>query len=194
MQRILESDPDCTRPIFVDGGAAFGYYSILAMRASRCRQVQAFNPRPKFAYAMRQNVEDSMYNLHLSTTNMCINRVALLSADSTMQMAYGYGGRIGKSGSEAVQVPVTSLDNFFQDHIPAHKKVLMVKLDVEGQELNVMMGARKLLQGCRVKHWVIGIHTKKGAESIERVLKENGYTIIATNDDQQPNGLVMASC
>lgn len=196
MQAIFESDPNCTRPIFVDGGAAFGYYSVLAMRQSHCREVQAFNPHPKFAYAMRQNVEDNIQDLHLSAAKVCINRVALSGADSTMQMPYGYGGSIGKLGPETVQVPVTSLDIFFRKHIPADKKVLMVKLDIEGEELNAMAGARALLRGCRVKHWVIGIHRKTFVEPIVSLLKENGYRITAgeTQVPGQPNGLVMASC
>ena len=52
IQQALQSDPRCERPLFVDAGAAFGYYSLRALQSS-CRVVHAFNPHPIFAGFMR---------------------------------------------------------------------------------------------------------------------------------------------
>ena len=52
IQQALLTDPHCRRPLFVDAGAAFGYYSLRALQTS-CRVVHAFNPHPVFAGFMR---------------------------------------------------------------------------------------------------------------------------------------------
>uniref|UniRef100_A0A7S4V5B2 Uncharacterized protein n=1 Tax=Alexandrium monilatum TaxID=311494 RepID=A0A7S4V5B2_9DINO len=78
IQRILDSDPNCSYPVFVDGGAAFGYYSLLAAQKHPCREVQAFNPHPMFAYAMRLNLEDNARAHRIDPSRVCINRLVPL--------------------------------------------------------------------------------------------------------------------
>lgn len=204
IQRILDSDPNCTYPVFVDGGAAFGYYSLLAAQKHACREVQAFNPHPQFAYAMRLNVQDNARAGLLDPRRVCANRAALSHRPRSLRLAAGYGGRLfngsrgggGAGGPPGVEVPVTSLDAFFEAHVPLEKRVILVKLDIEGEEANTLRGATRLLEGCRVKNWVISLHNHRHWSTVLRVLRRHRYRITFSEFEVagQPNGMVAAEC
>jgi len=195
MERAFKSDPNCTRPVFIDVGAAFGYYSLLAAVSKPCLQVQAFNPHPRFAEVMKLNVEDNIKSELLKSPNICINMAALSDTEGTTYMSFGYGGRIGHTrSSKTVKVPMTTLDAFVEKNVPRDTQILLVKLDVEGQEANVMKGAAKILQGCRVKFWTIGIHSNHLLQPVVDALKDNGYKITKASANGWPNGQVTAEC
>jgi FkbM family methyltransferase len=197
MTAAFNGDPNCEYPIFIDGGAAFGFYSLLAQRLQSCRKVHAFNPHPRFAFAMGLNLQDNDAGGRINSDSACINRKALAKANGNVQFNFGYGGGIGVGDkSKAVTVPMVNLDSFFDDNVPPDMRVIMVKLDVEGQELEVMKGATKLLKGCRVKHWAIGIHKDHLLDPVKEILLQSGYTIDRANKmvAGQPNGEVLAHC
>jgi FkbM family methyltransferase len=197
MRKAFNSDPNCEYPLFIDGGAAFGYYSLLAMRLHSCRKVHAFNPHPRFAFAMGLNLQDNTKAQRIDSSSACINKLALAKGKGSVQFNFGYGGGIGVgSHSNAVTVPMTDLDGFFDEYVPHGMRVILIKLDVESQELEVMKGATRVLQGCRVKHWAIGIHRDFLLEPVMQILKKSGYTIdsAAKMVAGQPNGEVFAHC
>merc|ERR1712232_581857 len=213
MRSIFQSDPHCEWPIFVDGGAAFGYYSIMALqedRGNRCRQVHAFNPHAKFAASMRLNLEDNAERLGLDITSntkqrVCINQVALdaKTHDERKMFGFGYENGLGR-GVEQMSVRVASLDSFFAQWIDSgqldldqeKRKVLLVKFDIEAAELEALRGSQELLKNCRVKNWVIGIHDEDFVRPITELLVSNGYNIsqAVAFVRGQPNGEVVASC
>ena len=193
IEKAFNSDPNCTRALFIDGGAAFGYYSILASVRNPCREVQAFNPHPRFAEVMKLNVQDNVKSGVLTSPRICINKVALSSEEGMANIDFGYGEHISRAN---VPVSMTSLDAFVENNVPGDKKILLVKLDVEGQEANVMKGAAKLLRGCRVKFWSIGIHGAHLLKPVVDALEDNGYAITSAVAvvEGQPNGQVTAEC
>ena len=76
IREVLQSDPRCTRPLFLDLGAAFGYYSL---QSDSCRVVHAFNPHPIFASFMRLNVRDNLKRRSILNQQVCVNELALAS-------------------------------------------------------------------------------------------------------------------
>lgn len=193
IEDVFQSDPKCTRPIFIDGGAAFGYYSLLASVHNPCREVQAFNPHPQFAESMKHNILDNVKSKVLKAPKICINRLALARKEGKGMIDFGYAGHLESLGRKPVAVQITSLDAFAEKHLPSNKQILMVKLDIEGQEVGALQGATKLLQGCRVKHWAIGIHRNQ-TDPVVAILKRNGYQIVSSSGHGQPNDEVLAKC
>jgi len=195
LQEAVASDPHCSRPLFVDAGAAFGYYSLRALQQP-CRSVHAFNPHPKFAGVMKLNVEDNLRQHSLVNDKVCINQVALSNQSGSVNFTFGYGSGIGRGGSDMTEVPMTTLDEFFTKSIDPSVQVIAVKMDVEAQEVNVMNGATQLLKNCRVKHWSIGIHIPRYKAIVEDIMQRNGYTVLQNTDKRQDHGNVevLASC
>mmetsp|Transcript_82433 Transcript_82433/g.150886 ORF Transcript_82433/g.150886 Transcript_82433/m.150886 type:complete len:147 (+) Transcript_82433:33-473(+) len=146
---------------------------------------------------MRLNIEDNLKSEKISD-KVCINRWALSDHEGKAQFGFGMGGGMtGGYGGEPVEVNVTTLDAFFAQYIDPKKKVLLVKLDVQGEELKVLRGARELLKGCRVKNWVIGVHEGVSSHKVANILKRNGYQIVSLVRKSGPKQLddeVVARC
>lgn len=194
MRKAFASDPTCDRPVFMDVGMAFGYYSIRALQ-SPCRHVHAFNPHPRFLDAAKSNVEDNLKAGSLVNSRICINQVAVSDHRGTVNFAFGYDKGITRNGLAGVQVPMMSLDDYVASFIPNSTQILMVKLDVEGEEVRAMKGAAQLLKDCRVKYWAIGIHNPGYVKPIVGMLEQHGYTIEAAGAcPGQPNWEILAHC
>eukprot|EP01012_Entosiphon_sulcatum_P025262 TRINITY_DN3057_c0_g1_i2.p1 TRINITY_DN3057_c0_g1~~TRINITY_DN3057_c0_g1_i2.p1 ORF type:complete len:323 (+),score=47.57 TRINITY_DN3057_c0_g1_i2:1401-2369(+) len=171
--------------VFLDCGAALGYYSLLARRLSPEIEIHAFNPHPKFVDRMRQNMElNGFSDIH-------IHQVAI--ADRPMHgikiTSAGFGGRIqpNKNGS----IDTTTLNEFLPT-LKGWKRILLVKADIEGFELKMLEAATDLFGV--VQNWVIAIHQTR--QECGKVLRRNGYTLIHEDPERvpgEPNGVLVAT-
>lgn len=134
--------------VFVDVGANVGGYSLRA--ASRGMEVHSFEPIPQNAQILRRNAEIN----HLT---LDIQEVALGSSEGEVRLsAGGASSRVTEGGG--IEVPLRTLDSF---GLP---RVDVLKVDVEGYELEVLRGAERTISRCRpammveMHHWI-------GAES-----------------------------
>ncbi len=153
---ILEKEPGTvawietfqTGEVFYDIGANIGVYSLLA--AKRGCVVVAFEPHPGSAAGLRGNVAASGLDVR-------IEEVALSSV-SAVQKFYVRSGRPGSSGSQvgaprdesgqafqhegSYQLLTSRLDDVWGNgtSMPDH-----IKIDVDGQELRILYGARDTL-------------------------------------------------
>jgi FkbM family methyltransferase len=147
--------------VFVDVGANVGAYSLRA--ASRGMEVHSFEPVPQNVQVLRRNSE-------INNLTLDIEEVALGSSEGTTRLApSGASSRITKAGG--IEVPLRTLDSF---NLP---RLDLLKVDVEGYELEVLRGAGDTLARCHpammveMHHWV-------GAESeaaIFEMLSRLGY-------------------
>jgi FkbM family methyltransferase len=147
--------------IFVDIGANFGGYSVRA--AAWDMKVYAFEPNPENVKIMEKNIE--------------INHVAVnlfpFAIGATVGMARmspnGGFSRINPDGS--IEVEMRTLDSF---DLPGAD---LLKIDVEGYELEVLKGAKKTLEKFH-PFIVIEMHYWAGARSeaeLFQILSELGY-------------------
>jgi FkbM family methyltransferase len=147
--------------VFVDVGANVGAYSVRA--ASGGMKVYAFEPNPETVKVLKRNAEINHVSIDLL-------EYALGSADGNAKMSpNGALSRISADG--AIEVPLRTLDSF---DLP---RVDLLKVDVEGYELEVLKGARKTLARCHPTVFV-EMHDWLAAEdeaSLFNILLENGY-------------------
>jgi FkbM family methyltransferase len=130
---------------FIDVGANIGLMSLLASRLiGQKGKVYAFEPEPATFTILERNIEINRI------TNVRTFRIALGSA-STTEIIYSNLARSRESASlikpqsnsEGVPIQVETLDKFITTNHVAD--VRMMKIDVEGWELEVLRGARQLL-------------------------------------------------
>ena len=137
--------------IFLDLGAHQGLYTLLASKkVGPSGQVFAFEPSPRELRRLR-------WNLFLNRCrNVCVVPFALGNIEDTVELFVCLGRETGCNSlrppavSEPVgkvQVPITTLDRYLERTRIC--KVDFVKIDVEGAELEVLKGARRLLSDCR---------------------------------------------
>lgn len=169
---------------FVDVGANIGYYSLLAVKKlSRSGKVIAFEPRPDIFNWLEKNLSGS--------DNVEIHSVAVSneSGKATLNIPKGSEENEGiatlsKSVDSIVsyQVKTARLDEFINTTID------VLKIDVEGHEYYVLLGAAQLLEKKLIQNIVFEEHDENNSLVIPLLLKYE-YSIYSIGWDV--NGVIL---
>lgn len=133
----------------IDVGAHVGYYTLLAARlAGNAGLVYAFEPEPQNHELLVQNVDLNGYTNVIPISKVVSNEpgtatLFLTSFDSGRHSTYQSNIR----DTESIQVPSTTIDQFFESI--ESPQIDLIKIDVEGAELDVLLGMEQLLNGPR---------------------------------------------
>lgn len=135
--------------IFVDAGANIGLFSIFLSRRTQFNPhfaVMAFEPHPDTFERLNRNLTPlgaQAHNIALSDFEGELNFVdgAVSHVFTTIEKANYYNLK-----SEVFKVPARRLDCF-----DLHGKRIMLKIDVEGQELQILQGAKNLFESNTVR-------------------------------------------
>jgi FkbM family methyltransferase len=164
----------------VDIGANLGYFTVLMSRlVGSTGRVVAFEPMPDTLNLLRKTIHANQLK------NVTVEGAAVSSASGSLELLSEMGHQLAKTASaigyrlggatqvQRTTVPAIRLDDYFRegDRLPD-----VVKIDVEGGELEVLEGARATLQrGHPVM--VIEIHGWGGDRSshVLQLLCELGY-------------------
>ncbi|MBV9279679.1 MAG: FkbM family methyltransferase [Chloroflexi bacterium] len=162
---------ECLRPgdIAWDVGAYIGYFSLL-MRRRSC-SVLALEPDPDNRRRLERILEMN------GATDVRVLPVAALEEVGAVRL-----GRIWTSPSAAaiddageVVAPATTLDAICAEFGPPR----LVKLDVEGAEAEVLVGASRLLHEVRPL-WLVELHGEGGRQAAA-LLRGAGYRLRTLN-------------
>jgi FkbM family methyltransferase len=156
---------------FLDVGANVGVYSVLALtRVLPGGRLLAFEPEGSLFERLVQNLKLN------NAPNESAKRVAIADREGTCFFTSGRDalGSIVDEGDGAVEVPMSSLDALVSEPQSFH----VGKVDVEGHELPVFLGARRLLEAQHPKCWLI--ETNQAASRADRLklqelLEEFGF-------------------
>lgn len=141
------------RETVIDIGANVGLYSCLA--ASRGKQVVCFEPSPRNLKYLYRNLSDNGF---------CGVEVFPLglAKQPGLSRLYGFGGIASfvRGWAQADEkrftiVPVTNLDTIVADRFEGRR--LLIKMDVEGFELDVLAGAERTLNLTPRPVWLVEV-------------------------------------
>src|ERR1035441_3927894 len=148
-----------SRSVCVDVGANVGFYSCLA--ATRGKQVVAFEPLPRNLAFLHRNLAQNNF------TNVEVYPLALSDEPGVMPL-YGHAdtasliaGWASAIDTEHVPVTVTTLDMIIADRFQGVP--IIIKLDVEGLELQVLNGAARTLRLNPKPAWLVEIFLTNSA-------------------------------
>lgn len=159
---------------FIDVGAHTGLYTITFLKANSKNNIICFEP-----YFM--NLSRLITNMRLNgfTKNVTTILGAASNFDGqfkfkiTTERSYmGQGGRLSKEG---IDTRVYRLDSLFHK---INKKIEGIKIDTEGEDLQVLQGAENLIKEHKPK--IIIEVREENKVSIINLLKKNGYKIFHT--------------
>lgn len=169
---------------FVDVGANFGHYMLLAARFVGPRgQVFAFEPSPVCAGQLEAIVREN------ALAQIRFERAALGSEPGQLDLVLENPGLhspsfLATSGAATYSVPVLTLDEYASrtglDHID------VMKIDVEGFEPNVIEGAAELIKHGRIDHILCELNdiwlarNGSSAHDLERLILSYGYSQVRT--------------
>jgi FkbM family methyltransferase len=138
LMRLLRTDD-----ILLDIGANIGYYTLIASRL--CKKVYACEPHPENMERLTNNIELNNYvNIETFQVGFGANDDELQLACSELSNWHSCKG-VAAGGPGVIEVPGARIDSFVADKIAP----TIVKMDVEGYELEVLRGARNTLRHVR---------------------------------------------
>lgn len=141
----------------IDVGANFGMHTLyLANLVGNSGKVWAFEPLPKNLDLLRWNIRLN----HLSQSVEIVPKVASNSPEPFLRMA-GMDDPVAvtaflsnETDAQTISVPNVRLDDMFN---AKSSNIGLIKIDVEGAEMEVLRGAEEMLQRCR-PNLVIEVH------------------------------------
>ena len=134
----------------VDAGAYKGGYTCWMRDAvGEAGTVAAFEPQPELARFLGRMVSAFGWtNVAVEpsglTSRPCTATLFVPGAKPSQRASLGWE----REGSRAVDVRLTSLDDWLDEHLP-DERVVFLKCDVEGHELDVFQGAARVLESHR---------------------------------------------
>ena len=150
-----------------DIGANMGFFSLVAARlVGKDGRVVAFEADPEVAMRLRENVKRNAMSW------IAVEEKAMWSETGTVHFARtdpasspdrGLGHVAAAPAAGTIAVNAVSLDDYFPDHAAPD----FLKCDVEGAEIEVFRGAKRLLRGKRP-----GIICEMHSDNNKRVLEE----------------------
>ena len=152
--------------IILDVGANVGKYAILACKSNPDSRVFAFEPSGSNFYILRINKElNKCKNL-----NLC--KIGLSDKKGKMKLYDGLGTgsfSLKVKSQKFEEVTTDKLDNLF-------KEIDLIKIDVEGAELDVLNGAKKLLSKKKIKNLIVELD-KENEKKIIELMRNFGYRV-----------------
>jgi FkbM family methyltransferase len=147
--RFLNSLAACSVDIAIDVGAALGSYTWILNRKSA--QVFAFEPGAQHARCLARSIFGSRVTLVQAAVGRSCDTVSMYTPGSDTNALHSAtlspnNPVIENRATEVRQVEQVSLDWFFLDKIDVGRTIDVLKVDVEGYELEVFAGAQALIK------------------------------------------------
>ncbi len=137
--------------LFVDVGANYGYFSCMWAASNSENRVIAFEASPRNVAPLRENIAKNYLEAQVDIYDIALGKEAgnlpfsFMSDEQT-----GWGGLALKDGTNTINVPVVTLDQFWTKL--ADQTINVLKIDTEGADTWVLEGASQLLKEKRIKH------------------------------------------
>lgn len=155
----------------VDAGAYPGDYSILASRkVGQTGKVIAFEPDPKNREILRKNLEKE------GRDNFIIVPKGLWNKNTKLNLENPDGLHSNLKGISGQQIEVVKLDDELKKL--GIDKINVLKMDIEGSEVEALEGAEETLKNNKTKIIVASYHKREGKTTsyfVEDFLKKLGY-------------------
>ncbi|MGH7031549.1 MAG: FkbM family methyltransferase [Stellaceae bacterium] len=171
--------------VFIDIGANVGFFTLqIARRLTGDGKVYAFEPHPEVAELLQRNV----FANGLSRVVSCFSfALSDQNAAANLQYPIGHlgGGHVADSDEFFAHTLVKSESKRLDDVLGSAFSADLVKIDVEGHEINVLKGMRGIIANSpRIKILFEKFAPNIGTElAIEQYFHEIGFALYAVNSD-----------
>jgi FkbM family methyltransferase len=157
---------------FLDVGAHWGYYSLLAQRWGLFAKIDAYEPDPINHAQLQAQLFLNDAVARIDTYQLAISEAAgELPWKLSSAHPQGNRGGVGTDDLGTLSVTAAALDA----RVEPAGEVLVIKIDVEGHECEALRGARRLLgqsQG------LLQVESYHFADEVDALMRDLGYTQI----------------
>lgn len=159
--------------IFFDIGANIGNHSLFFALICNAKKVFAFEPNPLAFFILRKNIE-----INNVKTIVPIN-IALGDSKGFVEKVFEDPTNLGSTTfrkSDKGEFPMITLDEFVRAYNITSIDIL--KIDVEGMELEVLKGATHSLKRFKPLLYVELNQVKSNVNDIKKFLQEHGFILL----------------
>ena len=162
--------------LMVDVGANMGYFSLLFLANSKSSNLIAYEPNADIFSLLKNNIENNGFCDAAVLKNLAVSSKSETLLFDKINCEQSGWGRI--SSNSGISVDAVSLDDEFYE---SNTIIDILKIDVEGFEYNVLLGASKLLSMHRVNNIFFEINNemlllqKVTIVEIQLFLEKQGY-------------------
>ena len=134
---------------FIDGGANIGFFSLIASKLIKPTGVViAFEPTPLTSKYLKKNIKiNNISNIIVSNNGLSSseNKLPFLLSNNPEgnSIIYNNEAKNLQSGNKIIEINTITIDRFCEKN--NIKKIDLIKLDIEGQELEAIKGAKETL-------------------------------------------------
>lgn len=193
---MLQAFADRRAPgsVFLDIGAAVGYYAMLVKLRWPDSRVVAIDALPRHVAALRANL--ALNGLAHDAIEIAEEAVGVHEGVTEFADT-GYGSGFATTFAPSriahvpkLRVPTRPLSRILDELPPVH----LMKMDIQGAELEVLMAARDALTAGRVRQAIIGTHGLALHGGVAALLADCGFEILVDDPapPMQPDGILMA--
>lgn len=155
--------------LVADVGAHIGYHTlVLRKMVGPNGRVVAFEPWPDVAAVLRRNCTLNGYSDIVVNQVAVGDRTGFLIMTRTDDDPLTSTSRVALNGG--ISVPMVALDDYFSPAEP----LAFAKVDVEGAEISVLRGMRRILTEHR-PGLVVAVHGYRPGHEVEQLLASHGY-------------------
>jgi FkbM family methyltransferase len=186
-QLLAAAPADC---VFADIGAGIGYYSILALRLKPHARVLAVEPLPRHVKACAEN-----FALNgISDGQVTLFPFAIASQAGAVDLEdHRFGSRIARPGDRnRVPVEAITLEDFVGR---AGGHIDVMKMDIQGEELNVLGNGEAILRRGAIGSVIVGTHSAELHRGVLDLLAECNHRLVFEDQQpaHQPDGIIVTS-
>ncbi|GEM_PF-2798206 len=160
--------------IFWDIGANIGTHSLLMASVLSSGYVYSFEPHPSNYSKLQENIEKNRFeNIKVMKNALGNEDKKLYLTNSNTVPGYGEHQVTSSQSDNKIPIKVRKADDISECDNPT-----IVKIDVEGAEMDVLRGMEKILKN-NVRYIICEVHRSEGSEVTEatNLLSEYGFDI-----------------
>lgn len=177
--------------VFWDIGANIGLYSMFVAKSSNVQRIVCFEPEPRCIERIEANKRANVLNNIQIYPVALSDTIGLLNLTTNHEFGAGNHSLVNTNigaGNDTIVVNVKTGDYIIKEY--KEKIPNIIKIDVEGAEINVLKGMSNTLKHPNCKMIICEIHFAilssvgygNGAKEAIQVLKANGFNNISWID------------
>ena len=167
------------KELFIDVGSNIGFFSVVAHK-SKYKSIMAFEPDPTTFKILRKNFllnqidTESAHNVGLG------NKKNILSFYSNINYLGGNSFKFKNKESKEIKLEINDLDSYLKKYNRNGEKISLLKMDIEGFELEALQGMTQTLKNTQSGSKIIIeiLNRSNSTRKILNILKKNKYVLI----------------
>lgn len=161
-----------------DVGAHHGWYTLLFSRkVGDLGQVLAIEPNPKNLYFIQKNIQlNQLLNVKMlpyALSNKFGHTKLFIGTHSGGHSIMPLSGRKRKTifTTQAITVPTKTLDTLLE----GFDEVRLIKIDVEGAELDILRSCKHLR---KARRFIVEVHRREYLSSLRALFEKRGFKVM----------------